>query len=89
MLPPYHTGAAKSRLVALLREGHHDVRLSREESDKIACWIDLGVPYCGDYSEANAWTAQEVADYETRVQKRRAMETAEQQNIREYVEQRH
>lgn len=88
ILPPYHTGAAKSRLLVLLREGHHDVRLSREETDKMACWIDLGVPYCGDYSEANAWTAQEVAEYEKRVQKRRDMAAIEQQNIRGYIEER-
>lgn len=88
MLPPYHTGAAKSRLVALLREGHHDVRLSREEGDKIACWIDLGVPYCGDYSEANAWTAQEVAEYEKRVQQRHALAALEWQNIRDYIQER-
>jgi hypothetical protein len=87
-LPPYHAGSAKSKLMAMLRDGHKDVRLSREDLDKIACWIDLLVPYCSDYTESNTWTPQELAAYEKRVQKRRDMEAVERQNIREYTEQR-
>jgi len=33
---------------------HKGVILSREEFDTFACGIDLGVPFCGDYREANA-----------------------------------
>jgi hypothetical protein len=55
MIPALDKGAARSRLIGLLEAGHKDVRLSREEMDKIACWIDLLVPYCGDYAEANTW----------------------------------
>jgi hypothetical protein len=86
LLPPYHAGSAKSKLLAMLRDGHKDVKLAREDLDKIACWIDLLVPYCTDYTESNAWTLQELAAYEKRVQKRRDMEAVERQNIREYVE---
>jgi hypothetical protein len=88
LLPPYHAGAAKSKLMTLLRDGHNKVKLSSEELDKIACWIDLLVPYCADYTESNDWTPQELAAYEKRVQKRRDMEAVEQQNIREFIEQR-
>ena len=49
-LEGFRAGAA-----ALLREGHEGVELTSEELDKIACWIDLLVPYCGDYTEAGAW----------------------------------
>ena len=55
-LPPYFAGAARSELLTLLEKGHKGVKLSREELDKIACWMDLLVPYCGNYREANAWT---------------------------------
>jgi len=65
----------------MLEQGHKGVRLSREELDKIACWIDLLVPYCGDYREANAWTEEEAGKYERYATKRRQMETEEQQNI--------
>jgi len=50
MIPPYFAGSAKSKLPAMLKKGHNKVALSREELDKISCWIDLLVPYCGDYA---------------------------------------
>jgi hypothetical protein len=86
ILPPYHAGAAKSRLITLLKEGHEGVTLSQEEMDKIACWIDLLVPYCGDYRESNAWTPQELAEYERRVKKRETSEARERENIHAYIE---
>jgi hypothetical protein len=52
MLLPYHTGASQSPLIRLLEEGHEEVELSQEEMDRLACWIDLAVPFSGDYTEA-------------------------------------
>jgi len=71
MLPPYTAGAATSRLLRLLVAGHYDARLSREELDKLACWIDLVIPFGGDYYEAHAWTPEELARYEHFAAKRR------------------
>ncbi len=88
LLSPYHAGAATSRLMTMLEEGHHDVRLSREETEKLACWIDLLVPYCGDYTEAHAWSDEEVAKYDHFLQKRRRMEAVERENIRGMVDDR-
>ena len=65
----------------MLEEGHQGVQLSREELEKIACWIDLLVPYCGDYREANAWSGEEQKKYERYASKRKTMENLEQQNI--------
>jgi hypothetical protein len=81
LLPPYSAGAARSELLTLLDKGHQGVKLSRKELDKIACWIDLLVPYCGDYREANAWTEEEMKKHERYAEKRRQMEEVEQQNI--------
>jgi len=81
MLPPRFAGAGESELLTMLEQGHQGVKLSREELDKLACWIDLLVPYCGDYREANAWTAEEMKKHERYAEKRRQMEEAEQQNI--------
>jgi hypothetical protein len=67
--------------MVMLEKGHQGVKLSREELDKIACWIDLLVPYCGDYREANAWTEDEMKKHERYAEKRRQMEEVEQQNI--------
>jgi hypothetical protein len=86
MLPPYHAGAATSQLIKQLEEGHQGVKLSQEEMDKIACWIDLLVPYCGDYLEANIWTDQELDKYDYYLQKRYRMEKLERANIAKLIE---
>jgi len=85
MLPPYAGGAARSRLLTMLAEGHNGVRLNREEMEKLACWIDLLVPFCGDYTEAAAWTAKEKATYAHFLEKRRRMEAEERRNIEAWL----
>jgi hypothetical protein len=81
MLAPYSSGACKSGLMPFLEKGHRDVQLSREELEKIACWIDLAVPYCGDYAEASDWSDEETAKYRKFVEKRKKMESEEESNI--------
>jgi hypothetical protein len=73
VLEPYSFGSSQSRLIALLEAGHEEIRLSREEMDKLACWIDLAIPYCGDYAEANLWTETNKQDYKSRVAERRRL----------------
>ena len=87
MLRPYHAGAAKSKLMVMLEKGHEKTKLSREELAKIACWIDLLVPYCGDYREANAWSEAEKRKYDHFENKRRGMQAVEQENIRRLIQQ--
>ena len=84
-LPPYAAGAARSELFPLLDRGHYGVKLSREELDKLACWIDLYVPFCGDYTEANAWTEKEMEKYQRYLAKRKRMEELERRNIAELL----
>jgi len=86
LLEPYAAGSNRSRLVALLEQGHGGVRLSREEMDKIAAWIDLLVPYCGDYTEARAWSEQECARYDYYLNKRRYQERHERSRIEALVQ---
>jgi hypothetical protein len=81
-LPPCSAGAVHSQLLTLLEKGHKQERLSREELEKLACWIDLLVPYCGTYIEANAWTETEMKTYERFAEKRRQMEEIELDNLR-------
>jgi len=85
MLPPYFAGSARSGLISMLAAGHYGVKLSRQEMDKLRCWIDLLVPYCGDYTEANAWTDAEKKKYEHYLDKRRRMEAVERKNIEEMM----
>ena len=62
MLRPTRPARGKSRLLPLLEAGHDDVACP-PKLEKIACWIDLLVPYCGDYAEAHDWFDGEIAMY--------------------------
>lgn len=86
MLPPMTAGSVRSGLMNLLADGHEAVRLSAREYETIACWIDLLVPYCGDYTEANAWTEVEAAKYERYLAKRQRMQAVEAANIQALME---
>ena len=86
MLPPYYAGSSKSKLMTMLREQHGEAKLTKEDLDKIACWIDLLVPYCGDYREAAAWNEHDVTRYDYFLEKRHKMEAFEQENIRALLE---
>ena len=55
MIPPYSFGSSKSRLMQYLEPAHYGVTLAQRDKDRVACWIDLNVPYCGSYMEANKW----------------------------------
>ena len=86
MLPPYHRGAATSELMSLLKEGHEGVELTAKELETLACWIDLLVPYCGDYLENNTWSERELDFYRHYAEKREAQEAAERKALRELAE---
>ncbi|HPA18190.1 MAG TPA: hypothetical protein PLU30_10615 [Verrucomicrobiae bacterium] len=55
MLPPYSYGSCSSPLMNYLEPSHYGVQLADEEKSKVACWIDLNVPYCGSWMELNFW----------------------------------
>ena len=86
LLPPYPRGAATSKLMSLLRDGHEDVTLSGQELETLACWIDLLVPFCGDYREANAWTQEDLDLYARAEANRRRILATENANIRALIE---
>ena len=81
MLPPYFAGSARSELITMLKAGHYGAKLTRPELERISCWIDLLVPYCGDYTEAAAWTPAEKQKYDKYLAKRKRMEAEERKNI--------
>jgi hypothetical protein len=88
MIPPYMAGAARSGLISMLNKGHNKVKLQGEDIEKLTAWIDLYVPYCGDYTEANAWSEEEVKNYSHFMEKRRQMEELERNNIRDFIKNR-
>jgi len=46
----YAWGSHRSKLVQVLRAGHHDVKLSAEELGRIITWVDLNAPYYATYN---------------------------------------
>lgn len=85
LLPPYFRGSATSQLMKMLEKGHGKTKLSQKELNIIACWIDLQVPYCGDYKEANIWTAEEMEYYDYYLDKRIKNANEEAENIQELI----
>ncbi|MHB8900093.1 MAG: HzsA-related protein, partial [Thermoguttaceae bacterium] len=55
MLPPYAYGSTSSPLMECLEPSHYGVQLTREEKERVACWIDLNVPFAGSWMELNCW----------------------------------
>jgi formylglycine-generating enzyme required for sulfatase activity len=51
MLAPMEFHADTTRLVQLLRQGHHRVQLDAEAWDRLITWIDLNAPYHGTWTE--------------------------------------
>ncbi len=51
MPKPYEYHASTSELVQMLRQGHHGVRLDKEDWDRLTTWIDLNVPDHGTWGE--------------------------------------
>jgi hypothetical protein len=48
-LPPRALGSHASKLIAVLRKGHNDVKLSRAELIRLITWADANGPYYGSY----------------------------------------
>ena len=78
---PYRAGAVKSKLISLLRGDHYAVKMSPEELDKLCAWIDLNIPYCGGYDEANSWSEASQKLFATRMDERRRNEAIDRRNI--------
>ena len=80
MIQPRSHGAFDSPLIALFRapdgsvagqdEAHRNVEITPEELKIIAMWIDLLVPFCGDYYAHNRWSDGDRAYYRYYKEKR-------------------
>ena len=55
MIPADFWGARHSLIMKYLEPSHYNVQLSAREKELVGTWIDLCVPYCGSYMEANTW----------------------------------
>jgi hypothetical protein len=85
LLPPYLRGSATSKLMKMVKNSHGKCKLSRKEHDMIACWIDLAVPFCGDYKEENTWSVDEMNYYDYYLNKRIRFEKEESASIQDFL----
>jgi len=84
MIPPYSHGSSQSPLISLLEKGHEDVKMTREEMDKLSCWIDLALPHSGEWTEG--MKPEDKDTYMKAQQKRLDWQKQEEANIKEYIE---
>ncbi|MDR1140563.1 MAG: hypothetical protein LBL62_02650 [Planctomycetaceae bacterium] len=93
MLPPYFAGSPKSKILRMFGEHakaeteayHKNVSLNDLERRQLALWIDLLVPFCGSYTEANNWNEAQKAEFDYYLSKRDRMAEIEQENITKFV----
>jgi hypothetical protein len=62
-VPPYTYGSHRSKLVEVLRKGHYEAKLTREEFIRLVTWIDCGAPYYGSYFGRRNLTYQGQPDF--------------------------
>ena len=69
LLSPCEFHADTTRLVQMLRKGHHGVKLDREAWDRLITWIDLNTPAHGTWHEVTG----NQRDFRQQCGRRRAM----------------
>ena len=84
-LEPYSFGAAPAQMMHMLENGHHGVSLTEEEFHKMSAWLDLLVPFVGEYREAHDWTDAEMAYYDYYEAKRGKHKEEEMRHIQEWL----
>jgi len=75
LLPPYFKGSNTSKLFKML-DGGHCKTITPPEIARLALWVDLSVPFCENYLEANAWTDAERGKHDRYMNKRIMYKTA-------------
>ena len=85
LVPPYYAGSATSGLIKMLREGHNGVELTADEISIICAWIDLNVPFVGEYDEMHDWDKKAIELYKTKNGLRNKMEEIDKENIKELI----
>ncbi|NDV57312.1 hypothetical protein [Bacteroides sp. 519] len=86
ILKPYFAGSATSNLIKRLENGHGGVTLTKNEIETVSTWLDLLVPFVGNYKEANDWTPDEMKYYEYYEEKQKKAQEENEKNILLYLQ---
>lgn len=82
LLPPYAKGSNKSAIFAERLDKGHCKSISDDEIKVLAMWVDLGVPFCEDYVEANIWNEADKAKYQRGLKKRIQADKEDQETLK-------
>ena len=80
-LPPLARGSRASLLFSQKLDKGHAPGLTDAELRTLACWVDLEVPFCGDYEEANLWNEDQLRKWRDGVEKRRRDATEAERSV--------
>lgn len=69
----------------MLKKGHEKVQLTQDEMDTISAWIDLNIPFVGEYDEMPDWSEKDHKTYTENMELRKSMEEIEAKNIAEFI----
>lgn len=86
VLKPYTAGAATSNIIKRMESGHGGTKVSPEEIHYVALWLDLLVPFVGDFREHNNWSEKDHAYYDYYDNKRQKSREEDEDNIRQLIE---
>lgn len=87
LLPPNSSGANKSTIFTEQLDKDHCKTISKEEVQRLAMWVDLSVPFCADYVEANIWDEAEKKKYEHFQAKRDRADQEDQETLKRLANQ--
>jgi len=86
LLPPYSSGSNKSALFTERLDKGHCKTITAAEIRVLAMWVDLGVPFCEDYLEANLWNDAEKEKYARAKAKRDRADQEDQATLKRLAE---
>lgn len=81
--PPRSFGSSKSGMTKILKEGHKETKITQQEKNIIACWIDLCAPHAGTYHSYMA--KSDSTSYQAKLDKRATWEKIEVENLKEFT----
>jgi len=79
--PPRSAGSATSKLFNERLDKGHCKTLKPDDLARLALWVDLGVPFCADYTEAAAWSPEEWEKHRRAMAKREAADAVDRATL--------
>ncbi len=86
IMPPKSRGSNASTIFAEMLDKGHCRTISARELATLATWVDLGVPFCQEYQEANLWSDGEKARAAYCLEKRKRADDEDRRTLQKLAE---